>query len=69
MVAEMLDALIVQAQQQETDSQETVFWRELRVVKHRVPQARKSVNGYRTNDGRPNPLPRLTIKEKWLEQF
>ncbi|MGC0876961.1 type I addiction module toxin, SymE family [Pantoea agglomerans] len=27
------------------------------------------MNGYRTNDGRPNPLPRLMIKEKWLEQL
>ncbi|MGC1019609.1 SymE family type I addiction module toxin [Pantoea agglomerans] len=38
-------------------------------MEHSVPQARKNVNGYRTNDGRPNPLPRLTIKEKWLEQL
>ena len=32
-----------------------------------TPQARKSVVGYRTNGGRPNPLPQLTIKGRWLE--
>ncbi|MCL9646439.1 MULTISPECIES: SymE family type I addiction module toxin [Pantoea] len=30
-------------------------------------QARKSVVGYRTNGGRPNPLLQLTIKGRWLE--
>ncbi|WP_162287097.1 SymE family type I addiction module toxin [Pantoea stewartii] len=25
--------------------------------------------GYRTNGGRPNPLPQLTIKGRWLEQL
>ncbi|WP_131868037.1 SymE family type I addiction module toxin [Biostraticola tofi] len=25
--------------------------------------------GYRTNGGRPNPLPQLTIKGRWLEQW
>jgi toxic protein SymE len=25
------------------------------------------VVGYRTNGGRPNPLPQLTIKGRWLE--
>jgi len=34
-----------------------------------VPQARKSIVGYRPNGGRPNPLPRLTIKGRWLEQW
>ncbi|VXD08720.1 Toxic protein SymE [Enterobacterales bacterium 8AC] len=34
-----------------------------------TPQARKSVVGYRTNGGRPNPLPQLTIKGRWLEQW
>ncbi|WP_409072680.1 SymE family type I addiction module toxin [Pantoea hericii] len=34
-----------------------------------VPQARKSVVGYRPNGGRPNPLPQLTIKGRWLEQW
>ncbi|KFK93709.1 hypothetical protein IV04_09915 [Serratia sp. Ag1] len=24
-------------------------------------------SGYRTNSGRPNPLPQLTIKGQWLE--
>jgi len=32
-----------------------------------VPQARKSIVGYRPNGGRPNPLPQLTIKGRWLE--
>jgi len=32
-----------------------------------VPQARKSIIGYRPNGGRPNPLPQLTIKGRWLE--
>ncbi|OMQ18025.1 SymE family type I addiction module toxin [Serratia oryzae] len=31
-----------------------------------APQARKSVVGYRTNGGRPNPLPQLTLKGRWL---
>jgi toxic protein SymE len=34
-----------------------------------VPQARKSIIGYRPNGGRPNPLPQLTIKGRWLEQW
>lgn len=34
-----------------------------------VPQARKSTVGYRPNGGRPNPLPQLTIKGRWLEQW
>jgi len=34
-----------------------------------VPQARKSIVGYRTNGGKPNPLPQLTIKGRWLEQL
>jgi len=34
-----------------------------------VPQARKSIVGYRSNGGRPNPLPQLTIKGRWLEQL
>lgn len=34
-----------------------------------VPQARKTVVGYRPNGGRPNPLPQLTIKGRWLEQW
>jgi len=34
-----------------------------------APQARKSVVGYRTNGGKPNPLPQLTIKGRWLEQW
>lgn len=34
-----------------------------------VPQARKSIVGYRPNGGRPNPLPQLTIKGRWLEQW
>ncbi|MEN4833383.1 SymE family type I addiction module toxin [Pantoea vagans] len=34
-----------------------------------VPQARKSIVGYRPNGGRPNPLPQLTIKGRWLEQL
>ncbi|WP_457184445.1 SymE family type I addiction module toxin [Pantoea agglomerans] len=25
--------------------------------------------GYRPNGGRPNPLPQLTIKGRWLEQW
>lgn len=33
-----------------------------------VPQARKSIVGYRPNGGKPNPLPQLTIKGRWLEQ-
>jgi toxic protein SymE len=32
-------------------------------------QARKSIVGYRTNGGKPNPLPQLTIKGRWLEQL
>lgn len=32
-----------------------------------VPQARKSIVGYRPNGGRPNPLPQLTIKGRWLK--
>ncbi|WP_210513520.1 SymE family type I addiction module toxin [Pantoea ananatis] len=32
-----------------------------------TPQARKIIVGYRTNGGRPNPLPQLTIKGRWLE--
>ncbi|MBD8144687.1 SymE family type I addiction module toxin [Pantoea agglomerans] len=32
-------------------------------------QARKSIVGYRPNGGRPNPLPQLTIKGRWLEQW
>ncbi|WP_072011707.1 SymE family type I addiction module toxin [Serratia sp. DD3] len=32
-----------------------------------TPQARKSIVGYRPNGGRPNPLPQLTIKGRWLE--
>ncbi|POD90223.1 SymE family type I addiction module toxin [Pectobacterium odoriferum] len=32
-----------------------------------TPQARKSIVGYRTNGGKPNPLPQLTIKGRWLE--
>lgn len=34
-----------------------------------VPQARKSNVGYRPNGGRPNPLPQLTIKGRWLKQW
>ncbi|MCP1206366.1 type I toxin-antitoxin system SymE family toxin [Pantoea sp. B550] len=34
-----------------------------------VPQARKSIVGYRPNGGRPNPLPQLTIKGRWLKQL
>ena len=34
-----------------------------------VPQARKTVVDYRPNGGRPNPLPQLTIKGRWLEQW
>ncbi|HBV92337.1 MAG TPA: hypothetical protein DEF80_15315 [Pantoea sp.] len=34
-----------------------------------VPQARKSIVGYRPNGGRPNPLPQLTIKGRWPEQL
>lgn len=34
-----------------------------------VPQARKSIVGYRRNCGKPNPLPQLTIKGRWLEQW
>ncbi len=34
-----------------------------------VPQARKSIVGYRPNGGRLNPLPQLTIKGRWLEQW
>lgn len=34
-----------------------------------VPQARKSIVGYRPNGGRPNPLPQLTIKGRWLEKW
>lgn len=34
-----------------------------------TPQARTGVVGYRTNGGRPNPLPQLTIKGRWLEQW
>lgn len=34
-----------------------------------VPQARKSIVGYRPNGGRPSPLPQLTIKGRWLEQW
>ena len=34
-----------------------------------VPQARKSIVGYRPNGGKPNPLPQLTIKGRWLEQW
>ncbi|NIH15844.1 SymE family type I addiction module toxin [Serratia symbiotica] len=30
-------------------------------------QARKSVVGYRTNCGKPNPTPQLTLKGRWLE--
>ncbi len=32
-----------------------------------TPQARKSIVGYRTNGGKPNPLPQLTLKGRWLE--
>ncbi|THB83633.1 type I toxin-antitoxin system SymE family toxin [Pantoea allii] len=32
-------------------------------------QARQSIVGYRPNGGRPNPLPQLTIKGRWLEQW
>ncbi|BEN88276.1 Endoribonuclease SymE [Serratia marcescens] len=32
-----------------------------------APQARKGIVGYRTNGGRPNPLPQLTLKGRWLE--
>ncbi|AJJ20064.1 SymE family type I addiction module toxin [Yersinia enterocolitica] len=32
-----------------------------------TPQARKSIVGYRPNGGRPNPLPQLTIRGRWLE--
>lgn len=31
-----------------------------------TPQARKSIVGYRPNGGRPNPLPQLTLKGRWL---
>lgn len=34
-----------------------------------APQARKCIVGYRPNGGRPNPLPQLTIKGRWLEQW
>ncbi|MHA6313334.1 SymE family type I addiction module toxin [Pantoea sp. S-LA4] len=34
-----------------------------------VPQARNSIVGYRTNGGKPNPLPQLTIQGRWLEQW
>ncbi|WP_337012979.1 SymE family type I addiction module toxin [Pantoea sp. AS142] len=34
-----------------------------------VSQARKSIVGYRPNGGGPNPLPQLTIKGRWLEQW
>ena len=34
-----------------------------------VPQARKSIVGYRPNGGRANPLPQLTIKGRWLKQL
>lgn len=29
----------------------------------------KSIVGYSTNGGKPNPLPQLTIKGRWLEQW
>ncbi|QTF08454.1 type I toxin-antitoxin system SymE family toxin [Brenneria izadpanahii] len=32
-----------------------------------TPQAHKSIVGYRPNGGRPNPLPQLTLKGRWLE--
>ncbi|MCW6528578.1 SymE family type I addiction module toxin [Yersinia ruckeri] len=32
-----------------------------------TPQARKCIVGYRPNGGRPNPLPQLTLKGRWLE--
>ncbi|WBV23392.1 SymE family type I addiction module toxin [Pantoea piersonii] len=32
-----------------------------------TPLVRKSVVDYRTNGGRPNPLSKLTIKERLLE--
>ncbi|MBD8184533.1 type I toxin-antitoxin system SymE family toxin [Pantoea agglomerans] len=32
-------------------------------------QARNSIVGYRPNGGKPNPLPQLTIKGRWLEQW
>ncbi|MGC0876960.1 hypothetical protein WKG84_05505 [Pantoea agglomerans] len=38
MVAEMLDALIVQAQQQETDSQETGFLARVEGGEHHYPK-------------------------------
>ncbi|AXW87082.1 hypothetical protein CKQ53_08865 [Lonsdalea britannica] len=31
------------------------------------PQAHKSIVGYCPNGGRPNPLPQLTLKGRWLE--
>jgi len=34
-----------------------------------VPQARKSIVVYRPNGGKPNPLPQLTIKGRWMEQW
>ncbi|MCU6681917.1 type I toxin-antitoxin system SymE family toxin [Leclercia sp. H6W5] len=33
----------------------------------REPQAHYYLVGYRPNQGRPNPLPQLTIKGRWLE--
>ncbi|NIG87162.1 type I toxin-antitoxin system SymE family toxin [Serratia symbiotica] len=32
-----------------------------------TPQARKCVVGYRSNGGKPNPTPQLTLKGHWLE--
>ncbi|QMV51000.1 SymE family type I addiction module toxin [Ewingella americana] len=32
-----------------------------------TPQLRKRIGCYHTNGGRPNPLPQLTIKGRWLE--
>lgn len=32
-----------------------------------TPQARQSTIGYRPNGGRPNPMPQLILKGRWLE--
>ena len=34
-----------------------------------TPQARRYTIGYRPNSGRPNPLPQLTLKGRWLGEL
>ncbi|MHA7848745.1 SymE family type I addiction module toxin [Serratia sp. D1N4] len=39
----------------------------LRAARHNGPAVCEAEADYRTNGGRPNPLPQLTIKGRWLE--